>query len=77
MPGSPVTLVSFKGIDGAGPVGGLLADAGGNFFGATSQGGQNNLGTVFEIAKTPAGYASAPTTLVSFNGTNGASPWPP
>jgi uncharacterized repeat protein (TIGR03803 family) len=72
--GSPVTLVSFKGVDGAGPVGGLLADPDGNFFGATSQGGQNNLGTVFEIAKTPAGYASAPTTLVSFNGTNGARP---
>jgi hypothetical protein len=29
---------------------------------------------VFKIAKTAAGYASTPTTLVSFNGTNGAFP---
>jgi hypothetical protein len=28
----------------------------------------------FEIAKTDHGYASTPTTLVSFNGTNGAAP---
>jgi uncharacterized repeat protein (TIGR03803 family) len=36
--------------------------------------GSNAFGTVFEIAKTAAGYASTPTTLVSFNGTNGAFP---
>jgi uncharacterized repeat protein (TIGR03803 family) len=30
---------------------------------------------VFEIAKTATGYASAPTVLVSFNGTNGANPY--
>jgi hypothetical protein len=29
---------------------------------------------VFEIAKTPHGYASTPTTLVSFNGANGYEP---
>ncbi len=33
-----------------------------------------NAGTVFEIAKTAAGYASTPTTLVNFGGTNGAPP---
>jgi hypothetical protein len=27
---------------------------------------------VFEIVKTASGYASTPTTLVSFNGTNGS-----
>ncbi len=32
-------------------------------------------GTVFEIAKTATGYASTPTTLVSFDGTNGESPY--
>jgi hypothetical protein len=31
-------------------------------------------GTVFEIAKTAHGYASTPTTLVSFNGTDGSYP---
>ncbi len=36
--------------------------------------GVNGAGTVFEIKKTAAGYASTPTTLVSFNGANGASP---
>ena len=29
---------------------------------------------MFEIAKTASGYASTPTTLVSFNGTDGAVP---
>jgi hypothetical protein len=38
-------------------------------------GGANNVGTVFEIAKTAHGYASIPTTLVSFNGTDGSSPY--
>ena len=38
-------------------------------------GGVNDdLGTVFEIAKTATGYASTPTTLVSFNGTDGSGP---
>jgi uncharacterized repeat protein (TIGR03803 family) len=32
-------------------------------------------GTVFEIAKTATGYANTPTTLVNFNGTNGANPF--
>ena len=48
-------------------------DAAGNLFGTTSSGGQFGVGTVFEIAKTAAGYAS-PITLHSFNGTDGAVP---
>jgi len=71
---TPTTLVSFNGSDGMFPASGLIADAGENLFGTTSGGGANGQGTVFEIAKTADGYASAPTTLVSFNGTNGASP---
>src|SRR6516162_5153442 len=71
---TPTTLVSFNGSDGMFPASGLIADAEGNLFGTTSGGGANGQGTVFEIAKTANGYASAPTTLVSFNGTNGASP---
>jgi uncharacterized repeat protein (TIGR03803 family) len=68
---TPTTLVSFNGANGAGPLGGLLADRDGDLFGTTPSGGANNHGTVFEIAKTAHGYASTPTTLISFNGTDG------
>jgi uncharacterized repeat protein (TIGR03803 family) len=68
------TLVSFNGSNGAGPVAGLIADAAGDLFGTTYLGGANGDGTVFEIAKTGSGYASTPTTLFSFNGTNGTNP---
>jgi len=44
----------------------------GDLFGTTSAGGAYGDGTVFEIAKTPTGYASTPTTLVSFNSSNGS-----
>ena len=73
---SPTTLVSFNGVNGAFPeqLGSLIADAHGDLFGTTVLGGASNLGTVFEIAKTATGYASTPTTLVSFNGANGAQP---
>jgi uncharacterized repeat protein (TIGR03803 family) len=71
---TPTTLVSFNLIDGYSPDGSLIADAQGDLFGTTYIGGANNDGTVFEIAKTAHGYASTPTTLVSFNGTNGANP---
>jgi uncharacterized repeat protein (TIGR03803 family) len=57
------TLVSFNGRDGAGPNGGLIADAHGDLFGTTSQGGANGAGTVFKIAKTAHGYASTPRQL--------------
>jgi uncharacterized repeat protein (TIGR03803 family) len=71
---TPTTLVSFNGTDGTVPVGSLIADAHGDLFGTTGGGGANKIGTVFEIAKTAHGYASTPTTLVSFNGTNGSTP---
>jgi uncharacterized repeat protein (TIGR03803 family) len=71
---TPTTLVSFNGADGAGPQASLIADANGNLFGTTVAGGSYGDGTVFEIAKTANGYASTPTTLVSFNGTNGQYP---
>src|SRR6516225_222578 len=78
---APITLVSFNGTNGASPEAGLIADSSGNLFGTTRLGGafENaygffTYGTVFEIVKTASGYASSPTTLVSFNGTNGASP---
>jgi uncharacterized repeat protein (TIGR03803 family) len=69
------TLYSFLGgSDGAGPSGGLIADAAGNLFGTTLDGGASGVGTVFEIARTTTGYASTPTRLVSFSGTNGSYP---
>jgi uncharacterized repeat protein (TIGR03803 family) len=71
---TPITLVTFNGANGACPFGGVIADAAGNLFGMTRQGGASDDGTVFEIAKTAGGYASTPTVLVSFNGTNGT--WP-
>src|SRR5271165_4992035 len=70
----PTTLVSFNGTDGANPWAGLIADAAGNLFGTTEGGGANGEGTVFEIAKTSTGYATTPTKLVSFDGTNGEFP---
>ena len=72
---TPTTLVSFNGTDGAGPVNGLIIDSAGDLFGTTYSGGASGDGTVFEIAKTASGYASTPTTLVSFNGTDGAGPF--
>ncbi|HLX97383.1 MAG TPA: choice-of-anchor tandem repeat GloVer-containing protein [Roseiarcus sp.] len=47
--------------DGDKPQAGLIADAKGDLFGTTEFGGANGDGTVFEIVKTPTGYASTPT----------------
>src|SRR6202021_1801876 len=71
---TPTILVSFNGANGYGPRGSLLSAAKGHLFGTTASGGANGDGTVFEIAKTAHGYASTPTTLVSFDGTNGREP---
>ena len=54
------------------PRGDLIADSNGDLFGTTEAGGSGTAanpaeGTVFEIAKTPTGYDSTPTTLVTFN----------
>ena len=72
---SPTTLASFNNYDGSNPYGALLADASGNLFGTTNLGGASSAGTVFELVKTSTGYASAPTTLVSFTFTDGAYPY--
>ena len=72
---TPTTLVNFTGADGQAPAGSLIADAAGDLFGTTDEGGANGLGTVFEIAKTDGGYASAPTVLVNFTGPGGEYPY--
>ncbi|HEX3882734.1 MAG TPA: choice-of-anchor tandem repeat GloVer-containing protein [Stellaceae bacterium] len=71
--GTPTTLVGFNGTDGYNPAAGLIADAAGDLFGTTEFSGPNGDGTVFEIVKTGDTYASTPTILVSFNGTNGSN----
>ena len=75
---APTTLVNFNGTNGKAPAAGLTADAAGNLIGTTSEGGVSNDGTVFELINigtaTAPNYASAPTTLVNFNSTNGKNP---
>ena len=70
---TPTILINFNGADGIGPAGCLIVDAAGNLFGTTMYGGVNDDGTVFEVAKNGASYASTPTTLVSFNSAEGGS----
>jgi uncharacterized repeat protein (TIGR03803 family) len=64
------TLHSFNGEgDGYWPVGALVEGGDGYFYGATSFGGSGGQGTIFRMA--PNGQL---TTLVYFNGYNGADP---
>ena len=70
---TPTTLLSFNGSNGANPIAGLIADANGDLFGTTTGGGANGDGTVFELVNNSGTYT--PTTLLSFNGSNGAHPW--
>jgi hypothetical protein len=72
---APTTLVTFNGLNGSNPDAGLITDANGNLFGTTFN--VSGYGTVFEIKNTgtfaaPV-YASAPTTLVHFDGSNGTN----
>jgi uncharacterized repeat protein (TIGR03803 family) len=66
------TLASFSGPNGAYPTGGLIADASGDLFGATQNGGASGQGSVFELVRTASGYSLQ--TLVSFDFTHGAAP---
>ncbi|MBX7210869.1 MAG: M36 family metallopeptidase [Verrucomicrobiaceae bacterium] len=71
--GALTTLVNFTGVTGAAlgssPLGVLAQGADGNFYGVTSSGGLNSLGSVFRV--TPAGVF---TSLASFTGNTGALP---
>jgi uncharacterized repeat protein (TIGR03803 family) len=72
--GTKTTLHSFAGgSDGINPFGGVIADAKGNLYGTTYQGGAHGDGTVFEIAAD-----GTETVLYSFsdmNGSDGADPY--
>ena len=69
--GSLTTLCSFTGSNGQQPFrGGLLLGSDGNYYGTTREGGSVGDGTVFKM--TPGGTL---TTLCSFTGTNGSSPY--
>jgi len=69
------TLVSFGFTNGAAPTAALTLGSDGNFYGTTEGGGITNstfsfgMGTVFKVTTN-----GVLTTLVSFAGTNGASP---
>ncbi|HLJ93943.1 MAG TPA: choice-of-anchor tandem repeat GloVer-containing protein, partial [Gemmataceae bacterium] len=63
-------LAPFNSTNGANPIGGLMEDHNGNFFGTTQSGGANGEGTVFEL---PAG-SSTLTVLASFSNSTGTFP---
>jgi uncharacterized repeat protein (TIGR03803 family) len=73
--GTLTTMVSFGNTNGAYPQGGILQASDGNLYGTTSAGGAytnqsgQGYGTVFKL-----GTNGILTTLVSFDGTNGAAP---
>jgi uncharacterized repeat protein (TIGR03803 family) len=75
---TPSVLFSFDGTNGSSPEGGLVADANENLFGVTSSGGANGDGVLFEIQNTGTAaapsYASTPSVLVGFDGTDGSTP---
>jgi uncharacterized repeat protein (TIGR03803 family) len=51
--GKETVLHAFRGgVDGSRPMGGLVRDAKGNFYGTTVVGGVNGLGTIFKLSST-------------------------
>jgi uncharacterized repeat protein (TIGR03803 family) len=68
-----IQTYSFNGSGGAAPDGGLIVDAGGNFYGTTGAGGVANAGVVYEMSSSNGRVAE--TVLYSFSGgTDGANP---
>ncbi|HEX4263317.1 MAG TPA: choice-of-anchor tandem repeat GloVer-containing protein [Verrucomicrobiae bacterium] len=66
----PIYSFSAFGGDGVGPQGGLTMTPDGSLFGTTVDGGNNSLGTVFELD-----YFWDYSKRFSFNGFNGANPY--
>lgn len=68
-PGREVQIHSFgMGTDGAQPIGGVVLDSEGNFYGTASLGGAYGNGTVFEEKRS--GHTWTESTLYSFTGGN-------
>jgi uncharacterized repeat protein (TIGR03803 family) len=61
----------FPFTDGQWPSPGLVADAAGNLYGTTQYGGTSNLGMVFELSPTAAGWKES--TLYNFNSAAGGT----
>jgi uncharacterized repeat protein (TIGR03803 family) len=69
--GCLTTLVSFDQTNGANPYGSLTPGTDGSFYGTTRNGGTNGgYGTVFRLTTN-----GCLTSLISFDGTNGANPY--
>jgi uncharacterized repeat protein (TIGR03803 family) len=64
-----------NGTDGVCPVGGLTSDFGGNLYGTTVSGGNNNYGTVFELTPSSGGVWTE-KVLYKFNGGSGDGSYP-
>ncbi len=68
-------LTSFDGVNGSYPLGSLIADSAGNFYGTTIGGGAAGDGTVFELSPPQAGQTAwTETVLFSFSGNDGDGP---
>ena len=60
-------VYTFTGPNGANPLGGLIVDANGNFYGTAGNGGDNGFGAVFEISQA-GNNPPVETLLYSFTG---------
>jgi uncharacterized repeat protein (TIGR03803 family) len=65
-PATLTTLHSFDGTDGGRPSAGLLAASDGNFYGTTSYGGADGVGTIFQVSA-----GGVFTSLFDFTGSGG------
>lgn len=61
---------NFNGTDGANPTGSLMLASNGKLYGMTTNGGEFNLGVLFEFDLATDGYAK----ILDFNGENGSHP---
>lgn len=69
------TLYSFTGQRGADPRAGFIADAAGNLYSTTYEGGTNGMGTVFELSPPAAGQTEwTNQILFAFDGKHGEYP---
>jgi uncharacterized repeat protein (TIGR03803 family) len=66
-------LASFDGKNGAFPVASLIVDSNGNLYGTTAEGGDQQQGTVFALAKN----SHKIKVLTEFNGSDGSNPTGP